>query len=100
MADEPEELDELDEPEDGEQPASWREPPLVRLLLTDEEVGWQLGVPASTVRNLHRVGQLAGVVIGRHLRWRQADVAAFVEGLRPGNGGQVRQTALADTEPD
>ena len=54
------------------------------LVLTKGDVAILLQVGESTVENLHRVGQLPGVKIGKHLRWRLVDVQAFVRGLRHG----------------
>ena len=52
-----------------------------RLVLTREQVAEMLQVPPDTVNNLHRVGQLCGVKVGKHLRWRFGDVERFVNGL-------------------
>lgn len=51
------------------------------LVFTREQVAALLQVSEDTIANLHRTGQLRGVKIGKHLRWRPADVRAFVEGL-------------------
>ena len=51
------------------------------LLLKDEEVATLLAVSAETVKTLHRTRQLRGVLVGRHLRWRPADVEKYVAGL-------------------
>jgi hypothetical protein len=61
------------------EPTSRREP----LLLTAEDVGRLLQVEAATVHNLHRLGRLRGVRVGRELRWRFADVRRFVDELKP-----------------
>lgn len=52
-------------------------------LLTDEQTAKLLAVTPDTIRNLHRTGQLRGVLVGRHLRWRPADVRHFIDNLRP-----------------
>lgn len=53
------------------------------LVLTDEQVADMLAVPKDTVRNLHRIGKLKGILVGKHLRWRPADVIKFVETTQP-----------------
>lgn len=58
--------------------------PLIPLVLTAAEAAAMLNVPPVTLVNLHRIGALRGVLVGRHLRWKPADVAAFVESLEPG----------------
>ena len=57
---------------------------LKRLVLDADEAAAVLAVSADTIRNLHRVGALPGVKVGRHRRWRVCDVKAFVEGMEPG----------------
>ena len=59
----------------------------VLLLLTGEEVAHALRVTEHTVENLHRTGQLRGVKVGKHRRWRLADVKRFVDGLGGDDGG-------------
>ncbi len=55
------------------------------LLLWDkEQTGRALCVPPATVDNLHRVGRLPGVIIGKHLRWKPSLVRAFVDSLEGG----------------
>ena len=51
------------------------------LLLTAEGAAEALAVPESTIRNLHRTGQLPGVLVGKHLRFSPAALHAFVERL-------------------
>lgn len=51
------------------------------LLLDKDGVAAMLTVSADTVLNLHRVRALPGVLVGKHLRWRPADVVAYVEKL-------------------
>ena len=48
-----------------------------------DEVAAVLGVSGDCVKNLHRLGQLVGVKVGRSLRWRPADVRTYVEALEP-----------------
>ena len=55
--------------------------PLPKVACSAEEVGRMLGVPASTVANLHRTGALRAVKIGGRLAWRPRDVQAYVEAL-------------------
>lgn len=57
------------------------------LLLERDEVARALRVPADTVLNLHRTKQLVAVRVGKHLRWKPADVRAYVDGL--GDNGEV-----------
>ncbi len=52
-----------------------------RLAWTAEITAETLGVTQDCVKNLHRTGQLKGVKIGRHLRWRPHDVREFVQRL-------------------
>lgn len=54
------------------------------LVLTRDQVAGLLQVRSDTVTNLHRMGELRGVLIGRHLRWRLGDVENYVRGLGPG----------------
>ncbi len=58
----------------------------VPLLMTKDEVATALQVPPDTVTHLHRDGQLRGVMVGKHLRWRPEDVHAFVQGLAEDRG--------------
>ncbi len=51
------------------------------LILSKSEAAEHLKVPETTIDNLHRTGQLRGVLIGRHLRWKRADVETFVTEL-------------------
>ena len=64
---------------------------LPRWLWTAEEVAAVLGVTPDCVKNLHRVGQLAGVMVGRHRRWRPEDVRDFVQTLKPGKELDARR---------
>ena len=48
-----------------------------------DEAATVLGVTADCVKNLHRVGQLVGVMVGSHLRWRPGDIQGYVERLEP-----------------
>ena len=52
-----------------------------RLLLSDVEAGFLLGVTPGTIRDLHRVKVLPGVMCGRHLRWKRTDIEHYVEEL-------------------
>lgn len=54
-------------------------------LLCCDDVAALLQVTRDTIQNLHRVRQLRGVKVGKHLRWRPEDVRSFVEGLAPVN---------------
>ena len=59
-----------------------------KLLWTDEECAFVLGVTSDTVRNLHRTKQLSGCLCGKHLRWHRTSVEEFAEALRQnGKGG-------------
>lgn len=55
------------------------------LLLNCDQVAALLQVTRDTIQNLHRVRQLRGVKVGKHLRWRPEDVRSFVERLAPVN---------------
>ena len=50
-------------------------------VLTAEEVGDILRVPAATVRNLHRYGRLRGERVGRQLRWSRGRVLSYIRSL-------------------
>ena len=54
---------------------------LTPLVLTRQQVAKMLQVSEDTIGNLHRVGQLPGCKIGKHLRWRISDVCKYIEGL-------------------
>ena len=56
---------------------------LNKLLLTRVEVAKLLETEESTINNLHSVGRLRAVRVGRYNRWKPADVKAFVEQLQP-----------------
>ncbi len=72
-------------PAHGENPDRERAGELLsRLVLTADEAAAVLAVSADTIKNLHRVGALPGIKVGRHRRWRVSDVRAFVEGLESG----------------
>lgn len=53
------------------------------LLLTAADVGALLQISEDAVRNLHRVGALSAVKVGKVNRWRRADVERFVSNLAP-----------------
>jgi hypothetical protein len=70
-------------------------------LLTDEQVGQILGVPASTVADLRKAGDLPGVPVGqKYIRTRRVDVRDYVAKLphatysrrhdRRGGGGSAQ----------
>ena len=61
-----------------------RKPTIESLLWDAETTAVALSVTKSTVENLHRVKALEGFVVGRHLRWRPADVRRFVDQLTNG----------------
>jgi len=52
-----------------------------RPVMTAEQVAEMLCVKPNTVRNLHRVGVLRGVVIGHTLRFLRAAVDAYIAKL-------------------
>jgi len=56
-------------------------PPVDAMLWTPAETAHGLSVTAYTVLNLHRGGALRGVMVGRHLRFRPADVRTYVDAL-------------------
>jgi len=49
------------------------------LLLSDAQAAELLNVPAGTVRYLHRMHQLRGIVVGHHLRFAPEAVHAYVQ---------------------
>ncbi len=51
------------------------------LSLTKNEAARALNVPVDTILNQTRVGQLRSVKIGKHKRWRPADLQAYIEAL-------------------
>lgn len=58
----------------------------VELLLWDaEQVAVSLRVSTNTILNLHRVKQLEGVMVGRHLRFQPDRVRKFARELTPSN---------------
>lgn len=58
-----------------------------KLLWSKDETAERLGITPDGVENLHRIGLLVAVKIGRHNRWRPDDVRKFVTDLQP-NGKQ------------
>ena len=55
-------------------------PPIV---LDAQGVADRLTVPVATVENLHRVGALRAIKVGKHNRWRVDDVESFVRDAEP-----------------
>lgn len=70
-----------------------REGPLLRW----SDVARALGVTERQVRHLWSTGRLGGVHVGRHVRFRVADVADFIaaHSTPPGRDRQKRQNAAA-----
>jgi excisionase family DNA binding protein len=71
-------------PPDGRPPARRRTPAHGTLggsnrLLSARQVGALLGIPERTVRAQWRTWQLPAYRIGKHLRWRERDVHAWIE---------------------
>lgn len=61
------------------------DPTTIPLLLWDaEQVGKALVLTADGVKFLHRTGQLPGIIVSRHLRFRPSDVEQFVAKLTSG----------------
>ena len=58
-------------------------PPAGVLLWTAEQTAYVLSVTPNTVRGLYRGGGLRGVMVGRYLRFRPADVRTYVDALEP-----------------
>lgn len=56
-------------------------PAFPREVLTVEEGAAWLTVSEECLRNLHRTRKVAGVKIGKHLRFRRADLQRYVEEL-------------------
>ena len=54
-------------------------PPPIDPLLTDEQVAAILNTSTRTVHRLVKSGQITAVHIGRSLRFRPRDVAAFID---------------------
>lgn len=54
------------------------------VVLNKDETAAVLGVTPDTIENLHRTGQLRGVKVGKHLRWRPRDIVRFVDALENG----------------
>ncbi len=52
------------------------------LTLTKEEAAGALNVPADTLLNLTRTGQLLSVKIGKHKRWLLDDLHEYVQNQR------------------
>lgn len=52
------------------------------LLWRDEDAAAWLQVPVASIRNAYRVGQLKGLLVGRHLRFHPDDIQTFVSRLR------------------
>jgi excisionase family DNA binding protein len=50
-------------------------------VLTVEQAAAVLAVPVATVENQQRVGALQAVLLGKHRRYRPADLLAYVAGL-------------------
>ena len=48
-------------------------------LLSAREVGALLGVPERTVRDRWRAWELPAYKIGKHLRWKERDVRAWID---------------------
>ena len=51
------------------------------VVLNCSQVARLLQVPESSVSNLHRLGALPGILIGRHLRWLPATLSAYLQSL-------------------
>lgn len=56
-------------------------PDPTELLWTLEQTARALQVPTATIENQSRLGNLKAVSVGKHRRWRPADVRAFAESL-------------------
>lgn len=54
----------------------------VELTLNKAQASAVLGVPIDTLLNLTRTGQLASIMVGKHLRWTLDDLKAYVEAQR------------------
>jgi excisionase family DNA binding protein len=60
-------------------------------LLDAAAIAELLAVPTSWVREHTRSGAIPPVVLGRHVRYVEADVAAWIESLKTGGGLQFRK---------
>ena len=61
------------------------------LTLDKGQAALALNVPADTLLNLTRTGQVQAVMIGKHKRWLLDDLRAYVEQQR--NGGTCIRNA-------
>jgi excisionase family DNA binding protein len=66
------------------------------VLLTEDEVADQLAITPRHVRELRYAGELPGVLVGRSVRYEQAEIAAFIERNRV-NGARPSIPKLAPT---
>lgn len=62
-------------------------------MLTIDEVRSRLKVSVSTVRRLVRAGKLPAYLVGGQLRFKPAEVTAYVDGQRVEVGMLTRTTA-------
>lgn len=62
-----------------------------RPLLSWSEAARALGVTERQVRHLWSTGRLGGVHVGRHVRFRSADIGAFIatHSVSPSHDGSV-----------
>lgn len=68
-------------------------------MLTIDEVRSRLKVSVSTVRRLVRAGKLPAYLVGGQLRFKPAEVTAYVDGQRVEVGALTRTTAgLGESE--
>ncbi len=56
---------------------------MLELFLTAEEAARVLRVPEPTIQNLYRTGQLPAYPVGKHLRFKPADLVKFAGELQP-----------------
>lgn len=55
---------------------------MVTLTLDKQQAAAALNVPIATLENLTRTGQLASIMIGKHMRWLLDDLREYVEKQR------------------
>ena len=56
------------------------------LTLDEAEASYLLGVPADTLKNQTRMGNITCVMVGKHRRWMRRDLVAYLQNLGDQNG--------------
>ena len=68
-------------------------------LLTAEDVGGQLQVPAETVTRLALKGDIGSRKVGKYRRYTQADVDAYIERCAVAAAVTAEQAARVESDP-